>query len=134
MTPPEESNELPRRFPGLWDESVSAAEAEESNGQRVPVNGGAQLAWCPAARLLSSMCCNFQAYEFGEVHQKSQNDVRRERPDHPCAHGPFPGVRMPILGIGDDDAKELIAYLETASARIAEGTPPDPPRAGRRDQ
>jgi cytochrome oxidase Cu insertion factor (SCO1/SenC/PrrC family)/cytochrome c2 len=45
----------------------------------------------------------------------------------------FPGVRMPILGIGDEDAKELIAYLETASARIPEGTPPNPPQAGRRN-
>jgi cytochrome oxidase Cu insertion factor (SCO1/SenC/PrrC family)/cytochrome c2 len=45
----------------------------------------------------------------------------------------FPGVRMPILGIGDEDAKELIAYLETASARIPEGNPPNPPQAGRRD-
>jgi cytochrome c2 len=33
----------------------------------------------------------------------------------------FPGVRMPVLGLGDPDAQDLLAYLDAQSARIVEG-------------
>jgi protein SCO1 len=33
----------------------------------------------------------------------------------------FPGVRMPRLGISENDAADLIAYLENQTARISEG-------------
>jgi protein SCO1 len=33
----------------------------------------------------------------------------------------FPGVRMPNLGLSDLDAADLITYIETQTARIAEG-------------
>jgi protein SCO1 len=36
----------------------------------------------------------------------------------------FPGVRMPVLGISDSDAEELLTYLDEQSARIV-GRAPD---------
>src|SRR5262244_1906184 len=41
----------------------------------------------------------------------------------------FPGVRMPVLGISDSDAEELLAYLDEQSARIVGGAPGSAPRA-----
>jgi hypothetical protein len=35
----------------------------------------------------------------------------------------FPGVRMPDLGISDDDAEVLLSYLDQQSARIADRVP-----------
>ena len=32
----------------------------------------------------------------------------------------FPGVRMPVLGISDSDAEELLTYLDEQSARIVD--------------
>jgi cytochrome c2 len=36
----------------------------------------------------------------------------------------FPGVRMPVLGISDSDAQELLSYLDEQSARIVDSSPP----------
>ena len=41
----------------------------------------------------------------------------------------FPGVRMPVLGISDSDAEELLAYLDAQSARIVDAAPGSAPRA-----
>jgi len=41
----------------------------------------------------------------------------------------FPGVRMPVLGISDSDAEELLSYLDEQSARIVDGAPGSAPRA-----
>ena len=41
----------------------------------------------------------------------------------------FPGVRMPVLGISDSDAEELLTYLDEQSARIVDRTPGSAPRA-----
>jgi protein SCO1 len=35
----------------------------------------------------------------------------------------FPGVRMPVLGISDSDAEELLTYLDEQSARIVDKVP-----------
>jgi cytochrome oxidase Cu insertion factor (SCO1/SenC/PrrC family)/cytochrome c2 len=35
----------------------------------------------------------------------------------------FPGVRMPVLGISDSDAQELLSYLDEQSARIVDRAP-----------
>src|SRR5215475_681951 len=43
----------------------------------------------------------------------------------------FPGVRMPVLGISDSDAEELLAYLDEKSARIVDGMPGSVPQASR---
>jgi len=43
----------------------------------------------------------------------------------------FPGVRMPVLGISDSDAQELLSYLDEQSARIADREPGSTPRASR---
>ena len=43
----------------------------------------------------------------------------------------FPGVRMPVLGISDSDAEELLSYLDEQSARIADRAPGSAPRASR---
>ena len=43
----------------------------------------------------------------------------------------FPGVRMPVLGISDSDAEELLSYLDEQSARIADREPGSTPRASR---
>jgi len=41
----------------------------------------------------------------------------------------FPGVRMPVLGISDSDAEELLSYLDEQSARIVDTAPGSAPRA-----
>src|SRR5499427_4295935 len=41
----------------------------------------------------------------------------------------FPGVRMPVLGISDSDAEELLSYLDDQSARITDSAPSTAPRA-----
>jgi protein SCO1/2 len=43
----------------------------------------------------------------------------------------FPGVRMPVLGISDSDAEELLSYLDEQSARIVDAAPGSAPRASR---
>jgi len=43
----------------------------------------------------------------------------------------FPGVRMPALGIGDVDAVDLIAYLDTETARITNSVQSDAPSSTR---
>jgi cytochrome c2 len=35
----------------------------------------------------------------------------------------FPAVRMPVLGLAEVDAADLINYLEMRNARLEEGTP-----------
>jgi hypothetical protein len=35
--------------------------------------------------------------------------------------GRFPGVRMPVLGIGDLDAQELLSYIEEQSSHLKDG-------------
>jgi hypothetical protein len=47
----------------------------------------------------------------------------------------FPGVRMPVLGISESDAQELLSYLDEQSARIvdrASDSAPQAPRASHR--
>jgi cytochrome c2 len=39
----------------------------------------------------------------------------------------FPGVRMPVLGISDTDAQELLSYLDEQSARIVDAAPSSAP-------
>jgi protein SCO1 len=41
----------------------------------------------------------------------------------------FPGVRMPVLGISDSDAEELLTYLDEQSARIVDKAPGSAPKA-----
>jgi cytochrome oxidase Cu insertion factor (SCO1/SenC/PrrC family)/cytochrome c2 len=41
----------------------------------------------------------------------------------------FPGVRMPVLGISDSDAQELLTYLDEQSARIIDRAPGNAPQA-----
>ena len=41
----------------------------------------------------------------------------------------FPGVRMPVLGISDSDAEELLSYLDEQSARIVDRAPGSAPQA-----
>jgi len=43
----------------------------------------------------------------------------------------FPGVRMPVLGISDSDAEELLTYLDEQSARIVDRAADSAPRASR---
>jgi len=43
----------------------------------------------------------------------------------------FPGVRMPVLGISDSDAEELLTYLDEQSARIVDRAPGSAPQASR---
>src|SRR5215831_16080836 len=43
----------------------------------------------------------------------------------------FPGVRMPVLGISDSDAEELLTYLDEQSARIVDRAPASAPQASR---
>jgi cytochrome oxidase Cu insertion factor (SCO1/SenC/PrrC family)/cytochrome c2 len=43
----------------------------------------------------------------------------------------FPGVRMPALGISDVDAVDLIAYLDTETARITDSVQSDAPSSTR---
>ena len=43
----------------------------------------------------------------------------------------FPGVRMPVLGISDSDAQELLFYLDEQSARIVDRAPGSAPQASR---
>jgi cytochrome oxidase Cu insertion factor (SCO1/SenC/PrrC family)/cytochrome c2 len=43
----------------------------------------------------------------------------------------FPGVRMPVLGISDTDAQELLSYLDDQSARIVDAAPSNAPSSNR---
>jgi protein SCO1 len=43
----------------------------------------------------------------------------------------FPGVRMPVLGISDSDAQELLSYLDDQSARIVDRAPGSAPQASK---
>jgi protein SCO1 len=40
----------------------------------------------------------------------------------------FPGVRMPVLGISNSDAEELLSYLDAQSARIVDKVPGNTPQ------
>ncbi|HKD31258.1 MAG TPA: SCO1/SenC/PrrC family cytochrome c oxidase assembly protein, partial [Xanthobacteraceae bacterium] len=46
----------------------------------------------------------------------------------------FPGVRMPVLGISDSDAEELLTYLDEQSARIVDRAPDSAPQAAANHQ
>jgi cytochrome oxidase Cu insertion factor (SCO1/SenC/PrrC family)/cytochrome c2 len=46
----------------------------------------------------------------------------------------FPGVRMPVLGISESDAQELLSYLDEQSARIVDRAPGSAPRASQGNQ
>ncbi len=49
--------------------------------------------------------------------------LARNDPDALALAARFPGVRMPLMGLGETDAGDVIAYLRDQTSRLSAGTP-----------
>ncbi len=49
--------------------------------------------------------------------------LARKDPDALALTARFPGVHMPLLGLGETDAADVIAYLRDQTSRLSDGTP-----------